>query len=325
MGNENYSLPIKHVKIAIEEANIKIKEGLSPNQNVLYTRWPKLNYGLLGGFTWGSQVVIAGASGSGKSFIMNMLRHDFMNPILNGNFRTKFKQIHFCFEMTAADEVIREFSTITKKSYRDILSVDSPLSKEVQLRIEDYQTVLMEKEIYFVEDSGTTDQVVNTIDKFQAQFPDHKLIISFDHSLLLDDRESDEVRLVSGFSRAMLSKRKKINSLNFIISQLNDKMESPERIKNNKLHYPTKTDIHGSKAIFRDADIVVVAHAPEQLGIEAYGKHEYPTQDLIALHLIKVRKGVPYMIRMKNKLGEGTLEQWSDDFTTGYGTQLTIS
>jgi replicative DNA helicase len=313
MGNENFSLPIKHISVAVQEADKEIQEGLSPNQNVLFTRWPKLNYALLGGFRPANQYIVGGASGSGKSFFLNMLRQDFTNPLLNGNFKKKFKILHFGLEMTSADEVLRDYSQVTKKSYRDLLSVDTPIDPGTLIRLESYKTTLREKQIFFVEESGTVNQILTTIENFQAKFPDCFLVISFDHTLLADfEGEKDEVALVSKLSKGLLLKRKKINSLNIIIAQLNDKIEQVERINNSSLHYPTKTDLHGSKSVYRDADVVMILHAPEHLGIDAYGKHNFPTEDLIACHIIKVRKGNPYMIRFKNKLGEGTLEEWKD-------------
>lgn len=285
-------LPIKSSKQASEEAKKVIDEGRTGEQLGLKTRFKKLDKALLGGWRFNNQIILAGMSGGGKSFMLNMLRKDFANKELNKNFNKPFKQLHFSFEMSASDEVIRSASSDTKTSYGDLISAYSILNEFK------YQDVIAQLKLYeelnidYVEVSGTINDISETIDDYQRKYPQHDLIISIDHTLLTDyNNEKDEVSLVTNLSKMMLGKRKRINSMNILVSQLNADIEETQRIMNSDLHYPKKKDLHGSKAVYRDCDICLVVHTPEKLGITSYGRAEYDTRDKVFNHILKDRKG----------------------------------
>lgn len=285
-------LPVKTSKQAAEEAKKVIDEGRTGEQLCLHTRFKKLDNALLGGWRFNNQIILAGMSGGGKSFMLNMLRKDFSDPVLNKNFNKPFRQLHFAFEMSASDEIIRSASSDTKTSYGDLISAYSRLNEFK------YQEVIKQLELYqklnvdYVEVTGTVQDIDETIDSYQSKYPNDDLIISIDHTLLTDYKnEKDEVALVSSLSSMMLKKRKKINSMNILISQLNADIEETQRIMNPDLHYPKKKDLHGSKAVYRDCDICLILHTPEKLGITSYGKAEYDTRDKVFNHILKDRMG----------------------------------
>jgi replicative DNA helicase len=310
--NENFkSLPVKHISQALDKARLDILEGISEEQGGLRCRWDRINKALLGSWRFDNVYMLAGASGSGKSYILNMLHQDFCNPEFNANFKKPFIILHFCFEMSASDEVLRTLSTITKKSYGELLSAHK--------KLEDYEAVianldvLRDRQIYYVETSGKLGQIYNTIKAFKNKFPNHELVISLDHTLLTEyTDEKSEIELLAKTAKAFIDIRKEFKSLNIIVSQLNDKIEDPKRIANKALHFPTKTDVHGSKQMYWACDYVWVVHRPESLNIEKYGRNNYLTDGLLAMHLIKSRKGVPGLVRLREKLSEGRIIQWDD-------------
>lgn len=312
MENRN-SLPIKHAADAVRDADDIVKEGMTGEQMALFSRHPKIKKALLGGWRFNNNYVIAGASGSYKSFYLNMLYQDFFDQSLNSGFHKPFKVLHFAFEMSAADEILRAASGNTKKSYRELLSTDEILSAKDYALTRAYFDKFRTYEIYYVEATGNVQQMYDTIHMFQDKFPDHLIIVGTDHTLLADFKdEKSEVELVSNFSKMQLKVRKELHNMNLQVVQLNADIEELDRINNPHNHYPKKKDLHGSKAIFQCADYVTVLHAPEKLGIVKYGPKLYDTQDLIAWHLIKARKGTPGLIRLRNKLSEGTIIEWED-------------
>lgn len=312
MTNENFKvLPVTHISQALNKARSDILEGLSDDQAGLKCRWDRINKALLGSWRFDNVYMLAGASGSGKSYILNMLHQDFCNEELNSNFKKPFLILHFCFEMSASDEVLRTLSTVTKKSYAELLSAHK--------KLEDYEQiiskldVLKDRQIYYVETSGNLNQIYNTIKAFKVRFPNHELVITLDHTLLTEyTDEKSEIHLLAKTAKMFIDIRKEFKSLNIMVSQLNDKIEDPKRIASKALHFPTKTDVHGSKQMYWACDYVWVVHRPESLNIERYGRMNYPTEGLLAMHLIKSRKGVPGLVRLREKLSEGAIIQWDD-------------
>lgn len=303
-------LPIVSSKEAALAALKIIEEGRTGEQQGLLSRWEKVNFLNMGAFRFGKQYVIAGMSGGGKSWILNMLRKDFLDPTLNGDFKKPYRLIHFAFEMSAADEVIRSTSSKVQSSYADLISAYSCLSEEKYREAREYLQSSMELDIDYVEVTGTVSQVHDTIMWYQGNYPQHNLIISLDHTLLADySNEKTEVELISKLSGMMIAVRKKISSMNFIIAQLNSDIEDIKRISTPSMHYPTKRDIHGSKAVYRDADFVMVAHVPEKLGITRYGRTNKDTSGKLFLHQLKGRHvGDGGFITFQQNYQAGTLD-----------------
>jgi hypothetical protein len=123
--------------------------------------------------------------------------------------------------------------------------------------------------------------------------------------------EKGEVELVTQVARLALYFKKEYGAMVIMLGQLNDKIEQNERINNPAFHYPRKTDLHGSKSVYMISDTVIIIMRPERLGIDYYGKRQFPTTDLIALHVIKSRlNGTEGLIRMKQDFEHGTMYEW---------------
>ena len=80
----------------------------------IYTPWPKFNDAATDGLEWNTLTVIGGRPGSGKTLIKDqIIRESFM---LNPN--DEFRVLEFQFEMVGRTSAIREFSSITGKTYK---------------------------------------------------------------------------------------------------------------------------------------------------------------------------------------------------------------
>lgn len=305
-------LPIIPISKAVDNAILEINDGLKDEQAGLLCRWDKVNKVILGSWRFNNIYTLAGSSGSGKSWILNMLRSDFANKELNKNFKKKIRQIHFAFEMTASDEIIRTASGAVKTSYGDLISAYSKLSEIKYKETIEYLKTLRDLEIDFVEVSGNIQQIYDTIAYYQGLYTDHSLIISIDHGLLTSFKnESSEVELVSKLFTMLVDVRKKFAPIIIPLSQLNTEIEDPKRISIPAMHFPVKRDLHGSKNTFFSSDYVFVIHDPEKLGIESYGRQEYDTKNRVFLHAIKTRK-----TQMEGIIG------WQKDFGNGNLIQL---
>lgn len=320
-GRPSISMP-KPLDKVLEEALTIVQDEMSDDINVLRTRWKGLNHLMLGGMRFGNNYLIAGASGHGKSFLLNMLIQDFFDPELNSAFTKPFKVLHFGFEMSAADEILRRASAMTEMSYAQLMSAYNKLTPQQFEFFQKTVETMKGQPIFYMEEPTTRYKMYDTIKRFAQKFPDDKLIITVDHTLLIQPEIGEnEVQALAEFGKLMIQVRKEFNSLNILLGQLNDKIESEKRLDptNPSLHYPTKTDIHGSKQMYHAVDVVGVIHQPSLLHLEYYGKKDIPTKDLVALHILKNRKGEQGLTLLRNNLAQGKFEEWEYEKPGKYG------
>jgi replicative DNA helicase len=71
------TIPFKLPETIVEEAIRELEGERSDKQLGLFSRWSSMNIAINKYFRFGKVVLLAGLSGSGKSFILNMLRADF--------------------------------------------------------------------------------------------------------------------------------------------------------------------------------------------------------------------------------------------------------
>ncbi len=306
------SLRIKSATQAIREADRFLLEGATRRRPFLATRWQKVNTMLLGGFHFGQTYFIAGASGHGKSFFTNMLHTDFTSNYL-GNQDVKI--LHFSFEMHAKDEMIRKMSQLGRVDYRKLVSSDNPLTIQELNAIRKEYGGMKNENVFYVETPSNRDRIYATIRDFCNEFKTSKIVVSLDHTLLVAANPGEnEIQALAELGKMFIQVRKEFQTCNILIGQMNDKMEGRERRDptNPSLHYPSKTDIHGSKQIYHAADVVMVLHQPVLLNIEHYGKKRFPTQGLVALHCLKNRTGEAGLVRLKNNLSNGRFEDYCD-------------
>jgi replicative DNA helicase len=309
--SSDFTLPVTNVKSAVVQAKEEIAQGLRGEQLYLRTRWSNVNNMLMGGFRFDSFYFLSGASGTGKSFLMNMLHQDFTNQALNSEFKEPFRILHFNFEMSASDEILRKLSASVSASYRELLSIDRPLSQEQCDKA--YQTLdSMEiDKLFYVEKAGNRYEMYNTIKMFHTRFPGERLVVTLDHTLLVKYYdEKSEVELLSELGKMFIELRKEYGLCIIALGQLNDKIEDPRR-RTPQMHYPTKTDIHGSKQLYHAADVVLILHKPEDLHITEYGPLRYPTAHALFLHQLKARKGEIGLVRLREDFAHGNIHEWA--------------
>lgn len=298
-------IPVTH---AIEIANRKINYYRKEDLPGLVSRWPVINKIMGGYFRFGEVLIICGSSGSGKSYFLNMLRDDFLSD-LNKNYKRDFKILSFSFEMSSADEIIRTYASKLQTSYSDLVSANNKISDEEYDKILNVGKNISNNKLFFVETSGNYQQIYETVKQFWEENNHCNLVITMDHTLLAEYlNENSEVELVSNLSRLSIRLRKEFGALVIFLSQLNDKIEQVERINNASLHYPQRTDIHGSKSIYMAADTLMIIHRPEKLGIIQYGPRYFSTSHMVALHFLKSRLyGTEGVVLMREDLSKGNL------------------
>ena len=319
------NLKIKSIKQAAIEELKYMKMRKEGKITSLKTRWNKFNQVSMNGLEWGSITTVAGMSGSGKTAILNEMETSLfeLNP------KEDFAVLSFNFEMLARRLVGRKISAKLDKTMKQLYSADtmdvhSNITNEEFLAAQKYVESIENMSVNYVDVPGTTKEIENAIYAFN-EMPENRykgVLVTLDHSILVKkmqqmNQQETLYDLMFRFNRV----KKRLKSSFVIVSQLNRTIETVDRIQNTDMHYPMKTDIFGSDALYQYSDVVLVSHRPEMLGIREYGPDKLPTKDLIYWHYLKVRDGDPMIAQMVNNLKHNQVlevapkkkKQWSDD------------
>lgn len=307
-------LPYKSAATAAEEAKKQVDDERKGEQFGLYTRWSGLNKAMRKYIRFSNVYLLAGLSGHGKSFVLNMLQNDFLDTkdIVDKNGKIIHKAInsncvfspivlHFCFEMSAVNEMLRSVSNKIKKSYNYILSSDyissldryNTISEEELHHIYTELDILGNKPMFFFETAGNLVQIFDTVCFFHQKYPNHKFIVSIDHTLLTDKRnEQTDIELMADTGKLAIGLRANFGDMVLLVGQMNSEIEQSERRTKFEFHYPQKSDIYAQSRVFHAADTVFTIHRPELLKIAKYGLQKRNTKDLLHFQILKARHGV---------------------------------
>lgn len=316
-------LKYKTAAQAVEEAKNEIEKERKGEQLGLYSRFHSLNVSTGKYFRFSNVYLIAGLSGHGKSALLNMLRHDFLDKSLN-NIKFKTLHLHFCYEMKASDELLREVSSKFGKSYSYLLSSEydkesktyNTISNEEYNAYSKYLEKLGKRPIFYFETAGNLHQLYNTVEYFSKAYPDYKLVVSIDHTLLSEKLDEDsDIQLMANTGKTAVMLRKHFGAMVLLLGQLNNNIEDIRRLKEKTLHFPMKSDIYAQSQLFNACDHVYIIHRPEFLKIEKYGFSQRPTKGLIHFLKLKARHGLIGSVWMKEDFKNGRILEINDDNT----------
>lgn len=266
----------------------------------LKTRWKKFNENCF--FEPNMIYTIAGTSGTGKSAFVNTITND----LIDLNPSQKIVILNFSFEMLSYRNVGRLLSNKLKLTTNELYSQTTEIDNESYQLITTTAESFNNKEIYYVDTPMTVDKMEETILYYHEYIAKNKwLIVVLDHTLLVEG-DSERGTLID--LQKMFIRVKKLYKTSIIqISQMNRNIETPERINNPVTHYPMRSDLSASDAIFQASDYVMCLHRPEILSLQFYGPNRLPVKNKVYLHLLKVREGEPCIICFENNLKYGDL------------------
>lgn len=166
-------------------------------------------------------------------------------------------------------QVGRKISYKLRKTTSELYSSnkDKAIEDKEFDKIKEVAEDIKKQNIYYVEVPGSVREVRSTIIDFQETVAKDKwLIIILDHALLTKGKFGDKEREILADLQYMFMEVKKYgkNTI-FELSQLNRNIESVERINNNYMHYPMRSDLFGSESIYQASDYLMVLHRPELL------------------------------------------------------------
>ena len=298
------TLPFKSISEVADESLEYIRKRKDKTIVPLKTRWNKFNKVCCGGIEPNMIITIAGGSGSGKSAFANTLETDLID--LNPD--QEIVILSFSYEMLSYRQVGRKLSNKLRKTTAELYSSDQSLSNTEFNKIEEVADKIKKYPIYYIDTPSTVENMEKTIDYFHENIAKGKwLIVILDHALLVEGQGESERGSIVDLQKMFIRKNKLSNTNIIQISQMNRNIEQPDRINNPSMHYPMRSDLAASDAIFQASDYVTALSRPELLNITAYGIDRLPVKDKVYLHFLKVRDGEPFILEFENELKYGNL------------------
>ncbi|MEE3413745.1 MAG: DnaB-like helicase C-terminal domain-containing protein [Prevotella sp.] len=292
---------VRSMKVVAQEAINYIKGRKEHNIVSLKTRWKKFNKQCMGGIEPNTVVTIAGISGSGKSSFANLLQTD----IIDLNPTEEVIVLNFSLEMVGFRQVGRTLSNKLRKTTSTLYSSEMSLDDATMGQVITVCNQLKEYPIYFVDSPTTPMQVQEIIYNFyntHVKGTNKHFVILYDHALLTKPIGS-VLETIAELQRVFIQVKKLPMTSIIQLTQMNRNIEAPERINNPMSHYPMRSDLSSSDAVFQASDYVLVIHRPEVLGIQEYGPNHLPTQNKVYIHVLKNRDaGKPCILEFENDL-----------------------
>ena len=238
-----------------------------------------------------------------KSSIVNAIETD----LIECNPTQDVVVLDFSFEMVSFRSVTRKLSYRLKRTTSELYSAYDSIDESTMQMVEEEANKLKKYQIYYVDTPCTVEAIEKTIDYFHDNIAKGKwLIIILDHALLV---EGDSERGTIVDLQKMFIRKKKLSNTSIIqLSQMNRNIEQPERINNPALHFPLRSDLAASDALFHASDYVIAINRPELLNLQSYGIRHLPVRNKVYLHFLKVRDaGEPCILEFENDLKYGNL------------------
>jgi len=266
------------------------KEGLEKS---IYTSWPKFNDAGTDGLEWNNTLIIAGRPGSGKTLIKDQIIRDsfILNP------HDDYRVLEFSYEMVGRTSAIREFSSVTGLTYKELCSAGSKLSASILYKCQEYAKSRVNYPIDIISKPMTVNQMREQIDRYMNLHKGKKTIITLDHTLLVKKAPfhgNSAQAMLFDLGEFFTQTKRDYPCMFIALSQLNRNIDNPDRAVNGKYgNYILESDIFGSDAMLQHADMVVGVNRPAKQKIKYYGPHRYVINDdrTLVFHFLKARNG----------------------------------
>ena len=279
-----------------EALNYMLKRK-SGEETSIITPWPKFNDAGINGIEWNNLIVIGARPGSGKTLLKDQIIRESFNLNPNEDFRV----LEFNFEMLPKTSAIRQFSSITGKTYKELLSANSKISDNVIKYCSEYAKQRIQLPIDTIYKSVTISEFKNQIDRYMEYHKGKKTIITLDHTLLIkkDAKHGNNfMPMLFELGEAFTHIKRTYPCTIIALSQLNRNVDNPDRAVDGKYgNYILTSDIFGSDAMLQHADMLIGMNRPAQQKIKFYGPQRYIIKDdrTLVFHFLKVRNGDPRM------------------------------
>jgi replicative DNA helicase len=262
-------MAIFQTKDRVARERAKLKAYQSGKIKIVHTNRPHLD-ATLTGLLPGDIVVIGGASGSGKTFELQTIRENIMNPEINPD-AADYAFLDYSFEMKLFNLILRGLHKVVNKSKRKILLEEfSDFEKSLANR---YIDTLMDDRFYMEENPLTPEEFKISSRKFLTEHKDKKSVfVAIDHMALFKNNKDGKKATIDDVVETINVLKKEFpNAIFILLTQLNRSILA--RIKDRDINaMPNRADVFQSDTMFHIADYLIVVHNPHRLGINQYLK-----------------------------------------------------
>jgi len=227
---------------AFNEALRYMLDRQSGKERSIQTPWPKFNDAMTDGLEWNTLTVIGGRPGSGKTLIKDqIIRESFiLNPAED------FRVLEFQFEMVGRTSAIREFSSITGKTYKELCSAGTVLTTNTFDTCHSHAKERIKSPVDIISTPMTVNQMREQIDAYMELHKGKKTIITLDHTILVKRApyQNNRLDMLFELGEFFTQVKREYPCMFIALSQLNRNIDSPDRAIDGKYgNYVLEADI----------------------------------------------------------------------------------
>lgn len=276
------------------------------------TPWESFNNATMQGLEFNTITLIGARPASGKTLLVDQLvREGFkLNPGLS------IRVLQFQLEMVGRTTKLREFSAVTKLTYKELCSSDQEgvvVSDKVIQDCKNYAVKAAQYPIDVIDEVVTVKEFRNQIIQYleahsqmltrvnkdgeEVEYKKYtNTIITLDHSVLVKKSkdEASKQEMLANLGEVCTELKKKFPIAFILLTQLNRDTDRPERNENGKYgNHILESDIYGGDGLLQHADIVIGINKPAKRKIKFYGPERFiiDDPDTLVFHWIKSRNG----------------------------------
>jgi hypothetical protein len=207
-----------------------------------------------------------------------------------------FRVLEFQFEMVGRTSAIREFSSITGKTYKELCSAGSVLGADVMTSCHQYAKERVKYPVDIISTPLTVNQMREQVDAYMVKHQGKKTIITLDHTMLVKRApyQNNSLDMLFELGEFFTQCKRDYPCLFIALSQLNRNIDNPDRAIDGKYgNYILESDIFGSDAMLQHADMLIGINRPAKQKIRFYGPDRYIIENdrTLVLHFLKARNG----------------------------------
>ena len=183
--------------------------------------------------------------------------------------------------MVGRTSALREFSSVTGKTYKELCSAGTILPKDTFDKCHIYAKDRIKSPVDQITTPMTVNQMRDQVDIYMNEHQ-KKTIITLDHSILVKRApyQNNRLDLLFELGEFFTEVKRKYPCMFICLSQLNRNIDNPERATDGKYgNYVLESDIFGSDAMLQHADTLIGLNRPAKQKIRYYGPDRYIIDD----------------------------------------------